>query len=60
MRTSIHANYTQITIILKGDENEYIALIESFRNNNPDLIGVELDSFNHVAGLTTCVLSNRK
>ena len=58
MRASIHTNGTEIPVISKGGGNDYIALIESIRNYSPDLLGVEFDSFKHVAGLTTCVLSN--
>ncbi len=56
MRVSIHANGSEIPIISKGDENNYIALIESSRNKNPNFKEVEFDSFKDVAGITTCVL----
>ncbi len=36
MRASINANGTEITVISKGDENDYISLTDIARYKNPD------------------------
>ncbi|MGB4407738.1 MAG: KilA-N domain-containing protein [Sphaerochaeta sp.] len=36
MRASIHANGTEITVISKGDENDYLSLTDIARYKNPD------------------------
>lgn len=89
MKATINAKGTEITVLSKGDENDFISLtdIARYKNpdepkdvvknwmrsrstiefiglweqlNNPDLKGVEFDSFIHEAGSNAFTLSPQK